>query len=108
MAWVGVVNLFLLSVLSQEKEIILLWKNFYPPLNSPVITAEQKFVLVFTNQDCCLPFWGLEQLLSAMLREGSIIQGLIEVISLETVELVWVSHFTRTRWTLTSNPSLIH
>lgn len=92
-----VVNLFLLSVLNQEKEIVLLWKNFYPPLNSPVITVEQKFVLPFTNQDCCLPLWGLKQLLSAMPREGAVIQGLTEVISLETVELVWVRHFARTR-----------
>lgn len=82
MARVGVVNLFLLSVLNQGKEIILLWKNFYPPLNSPVIPVEQKFALPFTNQDRCLPFLGLKQLLSALPREGAVIQGLTEGISL--------------------------
>lgn len=61
------------------------------------------FVLPFTDRDRCLLFWGTEQLLSAGPGEGAAIQGLIEVISLETVELVRASHSARTRWILSNH-----
>lgn len=82
------VHLFLLSVLNKGEEIIQLWTNFYPLLNSSVITAEQKkFILPFTERDCCLLFPGIQQLLSTVPGERAAIQRLIEVISPETENL---------------------
>lgn len=107
MAWVGVLHLFLLSVLNQGKEITLLWKNFYPPLNSPVTTV-QKSVLPWQSKTAVPCSGGLEQLLSAMPAERAAVEGFLEIISQETVELVWLSPFMTIRWTLTSNPALIY